>query len=108
MYGVLAFQVAQRTREIGVRRALGAREADLVRRVVSRGARLAAVGCAVGLLLGGAASHVLRSVLLGLQPLDPPTFLGVPVVLFIVALAASWIPAVRAARVEATVALRHD
>jgi predicted permease len=108
LYGVLAFQVAQRTREIGVRRALGAREADLVRQVVSRGARLAAVGCAAGLVFGGASSHVLRSVLLGLQPLDPPTFLGVPVVLFAVALAASWIPALRAARVQATVALRHD
>jgi predicted permease len=108
IYGVLAFQVARRTREIGVRRALGATSARVVRGVVGRASLVAAIGCAAGMLGGGALAVAARSFLYGIRPLDPITFIVVPAVLFGVALVASWLPAARAARVEATVALRSE
>jgi ABC-type antimicrobial peptide transport system permease subunit len=108
IYGVLAFQVARRTREIGVRRALGATSSKVVRSVVGRGGRIAAVGCLVGMAAGAGLALVARGFLYGIRPLDPVTFTAVPAVLFLVAVLASWLPAQRAVGVEATVALRTE
>jgi predicted permease len=108
VYGVLSFQVAQRTREFGVRRALGAPAATLLGGVVRRGVGLAAVGCAFGLLLGGGVGQLLRSFLVDLSPLDPPTFVGIPLLLLLAAALASLVPALRATSVDAMESLREE
>lgn len=108
IYGVLAYQVARRTHEFGVRRALGATGPHVVHMVLGRGALLAAAGCLVGTAAGAGLATAVRSFLYGIRPLDPLTFTAVPLVLLAVALLASWIPARRAATVEATVALRTE
>lgn len=108
VYGVLAFHVAQRSRELCIRRALGAQNADLVAPVLLRAAVLASVGCVVGLGLGGGGATLMRSFLVGIEPLDPPTFIGVPVVLLLVALLASYLPAARATRVDTMAVLREE
>lgn len=108
IYGLISFQVAQRRRELGVRQALGAVRRDLVRLVVGEGARLAFAGVLLGGLGGMLAAPVLMSLLFGVRPLDAGTF-GVSAGLLAgVALAAAWIPASRAARVDPTVALRGE
>jgi predicted permease len=108
LYGVLAYQVARRTRELGVRRALGATAARVVRSVLGRGIIVAVLGCGLGMVAGGALAIAIRSFFYGIRPLDPVTFGAVPILLFAVALAASWIPARRAASVEPSVALRSE
>jgi hypothetical protein len=108
IYGVLAFQVARRRREFGVRRALGATSARVVRTVIGRGAALAAAGCVVGVMAGAALARTVRSFLFGIDPLDPLTFAVVPVVLLGVALIASGIPAVRASAIDASEALKNE
>lgn len=108
VYGALALQVAQRTREIGVRVALGARVADVVRLVLRRGATLALLGLAVGTLAAAGATRVVASLLYGVSPTDPLTFAAVALLLLAVALLASWLPARRAARVDPVIALRAD
>jgi predicted permease len=108
VYGVLAYRVALRTREIGVRRALGATAARVIGGVVREGGLLAGVGCAVGVLAGGALAQAIRGFLYGIHPLDPVTFAVVPALLFSVAILASWVPARRASAIEAVVALRSD
>ena len=108
LYGVVAYSVAQRTREIGVRIALGAAPRDVVRMVVGQSARLAGAGVAVGIALAIAASRALVPLLYGVSALDPITLGGVPLVLTAVAVAASWVPARRAAAVEASVTLRAE
>lgn len=108
LYGVMAYLVTQRTREIGVRMALGARPADVLRMVLGRGVKLAAVG----LIIGGAAAllltRALASLLFGVTPNDVPTFIAVAVLLTAVALAASYLPARRAMRVDPMCALRYE
>jgi putative ABC transport system permease protein len=108
VYGVISFAAAQRTREIGVRVALGATRGDVVRLVVRQGVRLAAVGAAVGLAGAVAATRVLRSLLYDVAPSDPATFAAIVALLAGAVLAASWVPARRAAGVAATEALRAD
>ena len=108
IYGVLAHQIARRSREIGVRRALGATSLHIVGGVVKRGATLAAAGCMVGIGAGAALAHVLRSFHFGIRPLDPVTFTAVPALLFAVALLASWLPARRANAIEAVEALKSE
>jgi predicted permease len=108
LYGLVAFTVAQRTREIGVRIALGATPRGVVRLVVGQGVRLAGVGLAIGLALAMVGSRALAPFLFGVSALDPIALLGVPVVLGPVAIAASWVPARRASRVDAAVALRAE
>jgi putative ABC transport system permease protein len=108
LYGVLACSVGERTREIGVRMAMGAAGTDVVREVVARGARITAGGIAVGLVGGVVASRMLRSLLYGVGPSDPTTYAGVSLLLAVVALVACLVPALRAARVDPIVALRHE
>jgi putative ABC transport system permease protein len=105
-YGVISFGVAQRAVEIGVRIALGATRGDVVRLVVGQGFSLALVGVVCGLAGAFAATRVLRSLLYGVEPTDPATLLGIVAVLVVAVLAASWIPARRAAGVPAILALR--
>ncbi len=108
LYGVLSFGVAQRTREIGIRIALGARANDVVSLVVRQGIKLTAVGILLGLAGALAVTRVLASLLYGVSPTDPLTFVGVIFVLALVALCACWVPAWRAAKVDPMIALRGD
>lgn len=108
VHGVLAFEVARRTREFGIRTALGAGVGGVLRLVLRRGALLAAAGALVGLGLAAAAGRLLESFLFGIRPLDPVSFLVVPVILAGVALVASALPAIRAARVAPMEALRQE
>jgi predicted permease len=107
VYGVLAFQVAQRTRELGIRVVLGASTRSIVAMVVGKGARLAAVGVALGLAGAAAVTGLLQGMLYGVSPLDPVTFGGVALLLGVVALFASYLPAWRAARLQPLDALRQ-
>ena len=108
IYGVLAGSVAERTREIGVRSALGASRSMIVGLVVRQGLTLTACGVLIGLLAAAAASQVLVSLLFGVSPLDPATYLGVIAVLGGVALLACGVPAWRAARVDPATTLRTE
>lgn len=108
LYGVVAYGVAQRTREIGVRVALGARPAQVRRLVVGEGVRMAAAGVAFGLILALGIGQALRTLLFGVTSTDPLTFGGVAALLLAVAAGASWIPARRAARLEPMRALRSE
>jgi len=108
IYGVMSYAVVQRTHEIGVRMALGAGRLDVMRLVVGEGARLALIGVASGLAASWALMRFLRSLLFEVSPTDPLTFAGVGVFLMFVAIAACWIPARRAMRVDPMAALRHE
>ena len=108
LYGVVAYSVSQRTVEIGVRMALGARQGDIVRMVVWQGFRLTLIGMGIGLALALGVTRVLSSVLYGISASDPITFGGVAAALAAVALLASYVPARWAARVEPIRALRAE
>src|SRR5438874_10720 len=108
IYGVVSYSVAQRTREIGVRMAMGAKEKDVLRLVLGEGLFVIAIGLALGLLLAVAATRVIVGFLYGVEATDPLTFAGVPLLLGLVALAASYIPARRATKVDPLVALRYE
>jgi macrolide transport system ATP-binding/permease protein len=108
LYSVVAFSVAQRTREIGVRLALGATRDDVVRLVVAQGMKLAIWGLGIGGVLAVVAAQAIRSQLVGISPTDPLSFGGAAIVVLLVALAACGIPARRAARLDPVRALRND
>jgi putative ABC transport system permease protein len=108
VYGVLAYSVAQRTREIGVRMALGAKPLDVTRMILGRGLKLSAVGLVAGAALAGALGVLLRSLLFGVTPAAPLVYAATAASLIVVALAACVIPAQRAARVDPVVALREE
>ncbi len=108
LYGVISYLVAQRTREIGVRIALGAQTRDVIGLVMGQGARLTAVGIALGLLGALAFTRVLASLLYGVSARDPLTFAGIAALLAAVALLATWLPARRAARVDPMSAIRNE
>jgi putative ABC transport system permease protein len=108
IYGVLSYMVAQRTRDIGIRMALGASQGQIVWDVLSFGVRLAGIGLAIGLAAALAATRLLSSLLYGVRPTDAITFGAVSLILLVVALIASYLPARRATRVDPLVALRYD
>jgi len=108
MYGVIAYGVAQRTREMGVRMALGATERRILRLVVGEGVRLAAVGAALGIAGALVSTRLIRSLLFETVPTDPLTFVVTPLLLAAVALLATYIPARRATRLDPTLAIRGD
>lgn len=108
LYGVVSFMVGRRTQEIGIRMALGAQRSSVLRMVLANGLSLAAVGLAVGLTLSIAATPLLRSLLIGVSPWDPTTFVAIGAALGAATVVASWVPASRATRVDPLVALRHE
>jgi predicted permease len=108
IYGLLAYTVGQRFREIGVRMALGAQPADIRKLILGQGAVLAGVGTLAGLLLAAVTAPLLASMLYRVRPIDPAVFLAVPLLLIAVAFLSSYLPARRATRVDPLVALRYE
>jgi putative ABC transport system permease protein len=108
LYGVISYAVSQRTREIGIRMALGAKPQDILRLTLGQGIRMTALGLAIGLCAAFFVTRLLQSLLFGVTPHDTSSFVGVPVALTSVALLASWLPARRAARVDPLVSLREE
>ncbi|HEX5424565.1 MAG TPA: ABC transporter permease [Candidatus Acidoferrales bacterium] len=108
LYGIVAYSVTRRTQEIGIREALGAQPRDVLRLVVGEGARLAGAGILIGLALSLGLARLMSSLLFGITPADPLTFIGVSAMLAAVALLASYVPARRAMRVDPMIALRYE
>ena len=108
VYSVLAYNVQQRTQEIGVRMALGARGNDVLRLVVGQGVRLALIGVAIGLVLAFGITKALVSVLFHVSPSDPLSYVAVALFLGTIAALASWVPARRATRVDPMIAMRYE
>ena len=108
IYGVMSYTTAQRTREIGVRVALGAQRRDVLSLVIRKGVNLALLGAAIGLMGCLAASRLVSSLLYGVTPRDPWTFASASLLLVAVAVLTSWLPARRAAGLDPMEALRHE
>jgi putative ABC transport system permease protein len=108
IYGVMAYAVSQRTREMGVRIALGAETGNVLRMILGQGLRLAVIGVGLGLAASFGLTRLMGGLLFGVKPSDPETFVLVTAALLVVALAACWIPAWRATRVDPVIALRYE
>jgi putative ABC transport system permease protein len=108
LYGVMSYTVTQRARELGVRLALGADQREVLGLVLRQGLRLALTGVGIGLVAAFAVTRVMKNMLFNLSATDPLTFLAIAVLLVAVALLASYLPALRATRVDPIVALRSE
>jgi predicted permease len=108
LYGLISYEVARRTREIGIRSALGAARSDVLRLVLTQGIRLVLVGSALGIGLAFAVTRYAKELLFGVKATDPSTFIGVMLLLFAVTLVACFVPALRATRVDPVIALRYE
>jgi putative ABC transport system permease protein len=108
IYGVISYSVAQRTHEIGIRSALGAQRGDLMQMILKQGIKSAAAGIGIGLAAALGLTRLMKSLLFGVGAMDPVTFISVAMLLLLVALAASYIPARRAMRVDPLVALKYE
>jgi ABC-type antimicrobial peptide transport system permease subunit len=108
LYGILSYSVARRTREIGIRMALGARKGNVIFGIMRQGMMLTLVGCTGGVILAVALTRVVSSLLYGVTPTDPLTFALTVLLLGAVALVSCWLPARRAARIDPMVALRYE
>jgi putative ABC transport system permease protein len=108
VYGVLAYSVSQRSHELGVRMALGARGADVVRMIAGQGVRLATLGVAIGAVGAAGVTQGVKSLLFNVSTIDPLSYMGVALFLVGIAMAAAWIPARRATRIDPIVALRSE
>jgi putative ABC transport system permease protein len=108
VYGVMAYTVSERTREIGIRMALGAERVDVLRMVMGRGMVVTAAGLAIGFAIAIALARLLSSLIFGISATDWHIFLGIPLALAAAALAASYVPARRATRVDPVIALRYE
>jgi ABC-type antimicrobial peptide transport system permease subunit len=108
IYGVISYSVSQRTQEIGVRMALGARTWNVYRLILGQGGRAVAIGLAIGLAASAFLTRYLEGLLFGIRGTDPVTFIGISAVLLSAGLLASYIPARRATRVNPSTALRYE
>jgi putative ABC transport system permease protein len=108
LFGVMAYLVSQRTRDIGIRLALGATRTNVLRMIVGQGLLLAVIGAVLGIAAGFAGTNLMRGLLFSITPTDPATFVAVPVLLIVVALLACYVPARRAMQVDPLVALREE
>jgi len=108
LYGLVSYSVSQRTRELGIRIALGAQQNDVMRLVLGEGARLTLIGVVIGLAAALGLTQLMRSLLFGVSAMDPVTFVGVAVVLAVVAIVACYIPARRAVTTDPSAALRYE
>jgi len=106
IYGVMSYSVAQRTREIGIRMALGARRADVLQMTVKDGLKLVCAGMLLGVAAAFILTRVMSTLLYGISATDPITFVGISFVLLAVAMLASYVPALRATKVDPIIALR--